>query len=50
MFWLSGRKAYGILVPQTGSKPASSALEVEVLTIGPPGKSPEFPLLICSFS
>ena len=30
-----------ILVPQPGIKPESSALEVRVLTTGPPGKPPK---------
>ena len=32
----------GILVPQGGIEPAPSALEREVLTMGPPEKSPSF--------
>ena len=39
MFWVFGHKSWGILAPQPGIKPASSALEGEVLTTGPPGKS-----------
>ena len=39
MFWLFGFQACGILVPQPGVEPTPSALEVEVLTPGPPGKS-----------
>ena len=35
-----GPKACGILVPQPGIKPTSSALEGGFLTTGPPGKSP----------
>ena len=34
-----GRKACGILAPQPGIEPAPPALEGEVLTTGPPGKS-----------
>ena len=34
-----GHKACGILAPQPGIEPLPSALEGEVLTIGPPGKS-----------
>ena len=39
LFWFFGSEAYGILALQPGIKPASSALEDEVLTTGPPGKS-----------
>ena len=39
MFWLFGLEACGIPVPQPGIKPVPSALEAEVLTTGPPGKS-----------
>ena len=35
MLWFFGHKASGILAP----KPTALALEVEVLTTGPPGKS-----------
>ena len=35
-----GHKADGILAPSPGIKPATPALEGEVLTTGPPGKSP----------
>ena len=38
MFWFFGLKAYGILAPRLGIKPALPALEGEVRTI--PGKSP----------
>ena len=38
MFYFFGHKACGILAPQPGIKPTSSALEGEVLTTGPPGK------------
>ena len=41
MFWIFGREAYGISAPQPGIEPAPPALEGEVLTIGPPGKSQE---------
>ena len=34
-----GHKAGGISAPQSGIKPASQALEGEVSTAGPPGKS-----------
>ena len=37
--FLAAPEAYGILVSQTGIKPASSALEGEVLTTGPSGRS-----------
>ena len=40
MFWFFGRKACGILAPQPGIEPTPPALEGEVLTTGPPGKSP----------
>ena len=47
-----GHKADGILAPLPGIKPATSALEGEVLTTGPPGKSPllnfEWGLYVCS--
>ena len=39
MFWFFDREAYGILDPRPGIEPASPALEGEVLTPGPPGKS-----------
>ena len=39
MFWFFGPKACGILVPWPGIKPAPPALEGDVLTTGPPGKS-----------
>ena len=41
MFWgvFFGHKACGILDPQPGMEPPSPALEGEVLTTGPPGKS-----------
>ena len=39
MFWVFGPKACEILLPQSGIKPAPHALEGEVLTSGPPGKS-----------
>ena len=39
MFWFFGPEAYGILAPQPGIEPAPPALEGEVLTTGPPGKS-----------
>ena len=39
MFWSFGREACGILVPLPGIEPTSPALEGEVLTTGPPGKS-----------
>ena len=42
MFLLFGFQACVVLVPQPGIKPTPSALEGEVLTTGPPGKS-----LIC---
>ena len=41
MFWFCAHEAYRILVPLPGIgiEPASPALEGEVLTTGPPGKS-----------
>ena len=42
MFRFFGREACGILAPQPGIEPAPPALECEVLTTGPPGKSPLF--------
>ena len=39
MFWFFGHEACGILAAQPGIEPAAPALEGEVLTIGPPGKS-----------
>ena len=41
MFWFFGPKAYGILAPQPGIKPAPFALEGEISTTGPQGKSLE---------
>ena len=40
MFWSFGPEACGILAPGPGIEPAPTALEGEVLTTGPPGKSP----------
>ena len=40
MFWFFGGEACGILAPWPGIKPAPPALEGEVFTTGPPGKSP----------
>ena len=37
--WFFGYKACGILAPQPGTEHAPPALEGEVLTTGPPGKS-----------
>ena len=39
MFWFFGSETYGILAPQPGIKPARVALESQVLSTGPPGKS-----------
>ena len=39
MFWFFSHEACGILAPQPGIEPATPALEGEVLTTGPPGKS-----------
>ena len=40
MFWFFGCEACGILAPQPGIESRPPALEGEVLTTGPPGKSP----------
>ena len=40
MLWFFGREAHGILAPRPGMEPTPPALEGEVLTAGPPGKSP----------
>ena len=39
MFWFFDHEAYGILAPQPWLKLTSPALEGDVLTTGPPGKS-----------
>ena len=39
MVWLFGLEACEILAPQPGFKPAPPALEGEVLSTGPPGKT-----------
>ena len=39
MFWSFGSEACRILAPQPGFKPAPPALEGEVLSTGPSGKS-----------
>ena len=39
MPWFFAREACGILVPRPGIEPTAPALEGEVLTTGPPGKS-----------
>ena len=39
-FFFFGHKAPGILAPGPGIEPATPELEGEVLTTGPPGKSP----------
>ena len=49
MFWFFDREAYGILDPRPGIEPASPALEGEVLTPGPPGKSLGFLYLWLAF-
>ena len=41
-FFFFGQEACGILHPWPGIEPASFALEVKVLTTGPPGKSLNF--------
>ena len=40
MFWFIGCEAHGILAPPPGIELAPPVLEGEVLTTGPPGKSP----------
>ena len=39
MFWFFVHEACGILAPQPGIEPTPAALEGEVLTTVPPGKS-----------
>ena len=39
-FFFFGQKACGILVPWPGIEPTTPAMEGEVLTTGPPEKSP----------
>ena len=39
MLWFFGPKARGVLAPRPGVEPAQPALEGEILTTGPPGKS-----------
>ena len=39
VFWLFGHETCGILAPSPGIEPAPPALEGEVLTTGPHGKS-----------
>ena len=46
MFWIFGLQAYGISAPGPRIKPTSPALEGEVLTTGPPGKSLDMKLFI----
>ena len=48
MFWFFGYKACGILAPRPGIETAPPAFEGEVLTTGPPGKSPLILFLIFS--
>ena len=40
MFWIFSHEACGIFTPWPGIEPAPPALEGEILTTGPPGKSP----------
>ena len=42
LFWLFGQEACRILAPRPGIEPTLPTLEGEVLTTGPPGKSPDF--------
>ena len=46
MFWFFGPEACGILAPWPGIEPAPPALEGEVLTTGPPGKSLDLLILL----
>ena len=39
MFWCFGREACGVLVPWSEIEPVPAALEGEILTTGPRGKS-----------
>ena len=39
MLWFFGQEACSILAPQPGMEPEPPALEGEVLTTAPPGKS-----------
>ena len=45
VFWFFGREACGIPAPRPGIEPAPPALEGEVPTTGPPGKS-QFSILL----
>ena len=45
LFRFFGPEACGVLAPRPGIEPAPAALEGEVLTTGPPGKSPSFNFL-----
>ena len=45
-----GHNAGGVLAPQPGMEPAPPALEGEVLTTGPPGKSQECSVLLACLS
>ena len=47
MFWFLVCEAYGILAPPPGIEPALPALEGEILTAGPPEKSPS--VFVCLF-
>ena len=48
MFWFFGHEVCGILSPQPGLEPMPPALEGEVLTTGPPGRSLDNPFEHCS--
>ena len=50
MFWLFGHEAYGSLAPQPGIEPAPPALEGNVLTTGPSGKSRNDTFFKCDIS
>ena len=49
-FWFFGPEACGILVPSPGIEPVPSALEGEVLSTGPSGKSPVVFILTASIT
>ena len=46
MLYFLGPQAWGILAPWPGIEPQTPALEDEVSTIGPPGKSLDVPVFI----
>ena len=50
MFWFFGHVACGILACRSRIESSPPALKDEVLTSGPPGKSPEMEVLISYFN